>query len=142
MKSYSATTNIKASPETVWKILTDAPSYPSWDPGVDRIEGTIEPDAKLTAYTKLSPNRAFPVKVTEFVPGRGMKWVGGMPLGLFKGVRSFLLAPKEDGSTDFTIREEFSGPLLSLFSGSIPDMTRTFEDFVAGLKARAEGASR
>ena len=59
MKTFSATTNIKASPETIWGILTDAPNYPAWDPGVDRIEGTIAPDEQITAYTKLSPNRAF-----------------------------------------------------------------------------------
>lgn len=141
MKTYTATTNIRATPETIWKILTDAANYPLWEPGVERIEGTIESDAKIKAFTKLNPNRAFPVKVTEFVPGRAMKWVGGMPLSLFKGVRSFILTPKEDGSTDFTIREEFSGPLLPLFSGSIPDLNEAFEGFVAGLKAHAEGAA-
>src|SRR5215210_4112402 len=107
MKTFSATTNIKASPETIWSILTDAPNYPAWDPGVDRIEGRIAPGQQITAYTKLSPNRAFPAKVTEFVPGQRMTWTGGMPLGLFKGVRTFSLIPQGDGSIDFTLREEF-----------------------------------
>jgi len=141
MKTFSATTNIKASPETIWGILTDAPNYPAWDPGVDRIEGTIAPGEQITAYTKLSPNRAFPAKVTEFVAGQRMTWTGGMPLGLFKGVRTFTLIPKGDGSIDFTLREEFSGLLLPLFAGSIPDLTKTFEDFAVGLKVRAEAAS-
>jgi hypothetical protein len=141
MKTFSATTNIKASPETIWSILTDAPNYPAWDPGVDRIEGRIAPGEQITAYTKLSPNRAFPAKVTEFVPNQRMTWTGGMPLGLFKGVRTFTLIPKGDGSIDFTLREEFSGLLLPLFAGSIPDMTKTFEDFAAGLKAHAEAAA-
>jgi hypothetical protein len=140
MKTYGATTNIKASPETIWKILTDAPNYPSWEPWADRIEGTIAPGETVTAYSKLSPGRGFAAKVTEFEPGRKMAWTGGMPLGLFKGVRTFTLDPKGDGSTDFTLREEFSGPLLALFGGSIPDMTKAFEDFVAGLKARAEAS--
>jgi hypothetical protein len=140
MKTFSATTNIKASAETIWRILTDAPNYPAWDPGVDRIEGTIAPGEQITAYTKLSPNRAFPAKVTEFVPGQRMTWTGGMPLGLFKGVRTFTLVPKGDGSIDFTLREEFSGPLLPLFGRGIPDLTKTFEAFAAGLKARAERA--
>jgi hypothetical protein len=138
MKYFTATTNIKASPDAIWKILTDAPNYPAWDPGVLRIEGTIAPGQKVTAYTKANPNRAFPAKVTEFVPGQKMTWVGGMPLGLFKGVRTFTLKPKGDGSTDFTLREDYGGPLLPLFAGSIPDLTPTFENFVAGLKARAE----
>lgn len=69
MKVYSATTTIAASPETIWAILTDAVGYPQWDPSVDRIEGRIAPGEKIKAFTKLSPGRAFPVEVTEFVPG-------------------------------------------------------------------------
>lgn len=138
MKSFNAAINIRAPKETIWSILTDAPGYPSWDPGVIRIEGKIAPGEKITAYTKLSPNRAFPVKVTEFVPGQRMTWTGGMPLGLFKGVRTFTLTPGKDGSTNFELREEFSGLLLPLIGRTIPDMTQNFQDFVAGLKARAE----
>ena len=138
MKTTSASINIKAAPQTIWKIITDAPSYPAWEPSVIRIDGVIEAGGKVTAYTKMSPDRAFPVKVTEFDPGRKMVWSGGMPLGLFTGVRTFTLAPKSDGSVDFTIREDFSGPLLGMMSKSLPDMTQPFQDFVKGLKALAE----
>lgn len=138
MKYFSATGNIRASKETIWKLLTDAPNYPVWDPGVIRIEGAIAPGAKLIVYNKINPNRAFPARVTEFVPGQRMVWVGGMPLGLFKGVRSFSLVPRADGTIDFTLREEYGGPLLPLIGGSIPDLTKSFQDFVDGLKTRAE----
>jgi hypothetical protein len=140
MKTFSATTTIKAPPDTIWGILTDAPHYPEWDPGADHIDGTIAPGEKIVAYTKLNPKRAFPVKVTEFVPGERMTWMGGMPLGLFKGVRTFTLAPTGDGSTNFAVNEVFSGPLLPVFGGSLPDMNTVFAEFAAGLKARAERA--
>lgn len=140
MKEYSATIKIKASPETIWAILTNAPAYPEWDPGVDRIEGRIAPGEKITAYTKLSPGRAFPVKVTEFRPGQKMTWTGGMPLGLFKGERTFTLAPQNNGVVEFTVREIFSGPLLPLIGRSIPDLSSSFEQFAAGLKNQAEKA--
>lgn len=135
---YSATTTINASPETIWAILTDGPAYPEWDPNVDRIEGRIAPGEKITAYTRLSPGRAFPVKVSEFVPGQKMTWSGGMPLGLFKGERTFTLLPQDNGATKFILREVFSGPLLPLIGRSIPDLTSAFEQFAAGLKNRAE----
>lgn len=137
---FSASTTINATPETIWAILTDAPRYPEWDPVVDRIEGRIAPGEKIKAYTKLSPGRAFPAKVTEFTPGRKMIWSGGMPLGLFKGVRTFTLTPQGDGATRFDLQEVFSGPLLGLIGRSIPDMTDPFEQFAAGLKRRAEQA--
>ena len=141
MKEYAATGTINASPDAIWSILTDASSYPEWDPSADRIEGKIASGETVKAYTKLAPGRAFPAKVTVFEPGRRMAWVGGMPLGLFKGERTFTLTPKGDNTVEFTIREVFSGPLLPLFGGSIPDMTEPFKQFVAGLKARAEGTS-
>ncbi|NNJ08936.1 SRPBCC domain-containing protein [Chloroflexales bacterium ZM16-3] len=138
MKIYSATTTITASAERIWQILTDAQSYPRWDPWAIKIEGAIVANATITTYTKISPNRAFPVKVTEFLPERLMVWRGGMPFGLFTGVRRFVLAPQDNGAVEFTVSEVFSGPLLPLFASSLPDMTQPFADFAAGLKARAE----
>jgi len=140
MKEYRASTTINASPEKIWAILTDAAKYPEWDPSADRIEGRIALGETVTAYTKLSPGRAFPAKVTVFEPGRKMVWSGGMPLGLFKGVRTFTLAPQDNGVVDFTLSETFSGPLLSLIGGSIPDMSEAFQGFVMGLKQRAEAS--
>jgi hypothetical protein len=140
MKVYQANTTIAATPETIWAILTNATGYPEWDPGVERIEGQIAPGQKITAYTKLSPGRAFPVTVIEFEPGRKMTWASGLPLGLFKGERTFTLSPRDAGATEFRLREEFSGLLLGLIGRSIPDMTATFEQFAAGLKRRAERA--
>ncbi|MCB8925601.1 MAG: SRPBCC domain-containing protein [Ardenticatenaceae bacterium] len=140
MKEFSASTNIAASPETIWNLLTDANSYPEWDPGMIRLEGTIAPGEKVTAYTKLSPNQAFPVTVTHFVPNKTMTWTGGMPLGLFKGERTFTLEPQADGTTQFTTREQFSGLLLPIFGRTIPDLSESFQNFAAGLKKRAESS--
>ena len=140
MKEFKASTTIQASPATIWNILTDATSYPNWDPNAERIEGKIAAGEKITAYTKLSPGRAFPVTVTEFVPQKKMVWSGGMPLGLFKGERFFTLTPQANGHVDFTVREEFTGLLLPLIGRTLPDMDTAFAQFVAGLKEQAEKA--
>jgi hypothetical protein len=137
MESYEATSLIDARPETIWAVLTDAPGYADWDSGVVRVEGTIAPEEKIKVVSEANPKRAFPVKVTEFAPGERMTWSGGMPLGLFKGVRTFRLAP-EDGATRFTMREEYTGPMLPLIWRSMPDLGPSFEQFARGLKARAE----
>jgi hypothetical protein len=137
MKSYEASTTIAANPDAIWAILTDAPAYTEWDSGVRNVEGTIAPGEKIKVVSEANPGRSFPVKVTQFEPGRAMTWSGGMPLGLFKGVRTFALAP-ENGATRFTMREEYSGPLLPLIWRSMPDLQPSFDTFVTGLKARAE----
>ena len=95
---------------------------------------------KITVHVKVNPGRAFPAKVTEFQPGSAMTWSGGMPLGLFKGVRTFRLSPKGSGTVEFAMKEEFSGLLSPLIERSIPDLQPAFEEFAAGLKKRAEAA--
>jgi hypothetical protein len=138
MRSYESEAMIQANPEAIWAVLTDAGAYADWDSGVERIEGTIAPGETIKVHSEANPGRAFPVKVTEFSPGRRMVWSGGMPLGLFKGVRTFELSPGPDGATRFHMREEYTGPLLPLIWRSMPDLGPSFEQFVRGLKARAE----
>jgi hypothetical protein len=140
MKEYRASTTIQAAPETIWAILTDVAAYPEWEPNTVRIEGRIGQGEKLVAFSRLSPGQAFPVTVTELVPGQKMIGTGGMPRGLFKGERSFTLASRGDGATEFTLREVFSGLLLGLIGRSLPDLNTAFAQFAAGLKRRAEGA--
>jgi len=140
MKQFQAAATINASPEAVWSILIDASAYPSFDPYCDKIEGEIALGEKIKAFSKLSPGRAFPVKVTEFEPGKRMVWAGGMPLGLFKGERTFSLNPSENGTVHFDMREVFSGPMLALIGKSLPDMTEPFQKFAEGLKAKAEAS--
>lgn len=138
MNVWSSTTTIAAAPETIWVILTDGSRYPEWDPYAIRIEGQIAQGAKIVIYTKVAPGRAFPVTVTEFVPGKKMVWASGMPFGLFTGERSFTLTPQANGQIEFTLREEFRGLLLGVIAPSLPDMSEPFQQFTAGLKARAE----
>jgi hypothetical protein len=48
------------------------------------------------------------------------------------------LTPKGDGSTDFTMSEVFSGAMLPLIAGSLPDFAPEFEKYAADLKRAAE----
>ena len=138
MESYEVTKTINAKPETIWAILTNAAGYTGWDSGVERAEGSIALGSKIKVYSKMSPGRAFPVKVTELAPSSKMTWSGGMPLGLFTGVRTFTLTSESDAVTRFDMREEFTGPLLALIWKSMPDLTASFEQFAKGLKDEAE----
>lgn len=138
MKPFQATATINASPEAIWAILTDAAGYTAWDSGVVRVEGRIAPGETIKVFSAVNPKRAFPVRVSEFKPDERMVWTGGMPLGLFRGVRSFTLTPQGRGATRFVMREVYSGPLLPLIGRTIPDLGPSFEQFAQGLKRRAE----
>jgi len=138
MKTFSASIAIRARPETVWSILTDAEAYTSWNTTVDRVEGKIRPGETVKLYVKLNPGRAFPVKVKEFAPPYRMVWSGGMPFGLFKGERTFRLKPLSDTEVEFSMTEIFSGLMSPLIEKQIPDMQPAFEEFALRLKERAE----
>lgn len=144
MKSYEANAVIDAAPDQIWAVLTDVSAYPRWDSGVEKVEGVegaVSPGAKIKVYSEANPGRAFAVKVSELVPGERMVWSGGMPLGLFRGVRTYALSPEAGGATRFTMREEYTGPMLPLIWPSIPDLQPSFDKFAAGLKKRAEAAA-
>jgi hypothetical protein len=138
MKSFSAATSIRATPERLWSILTDAPHYPAWNPTVDKVDGRIALGERIAVHVKLSPGRAFPVTVSAFDPPRRMVWRGGVPLGLFVGERVFDLTPRADGIVAFSMREQFTGLLAPLIGRTLPNMQPAFDEFVAALKREAE----
>lgn len=140
MKYFEASSSIKASPQKVWQVLTDGEKFPTWDSGIERFEGKIAPGATVKLYVKVNPGRAFPLKVTELTANRRMVFSGGMPLGLFKGVRTYTLEPDAAGGTSFHMREEYTGPLLGMIWKSIPDLGASFQQFAAGLKKQAEAS--
>ena len=135
---YRAAATIHASPEKVWALLTNAADYPNWNPTVVRVEGDIALGQTIKVIATLTPDRTLPVKVTELVPNQRMVWQGGMPLGLFRVVRTFTLEPAAQG-TQFSMREVFSGLLLRSIKRTMPNLQPSFDEFARSLKLRAEG---
>jgi uncharacterized protein YndB with AHSA1/START domain len=140
MLSYESTSHAAVAPQAVWAVLIDAAAWPSWDSGVDGVDGVIAPGAKITIRSKAAPGRAFPVKVTTFDAPRSLVFTGGMPLGLFRGVRTYTLTPQA-GGTLFHMREEYTGPMLGMISKSMPDLQPSFDQFAAGIAKRAESGA-
>lgn len=138
MRYYEATSTIAASPEAVWAVLSDGASWPSWDSGVDAVEGKIARGETIKIRSQAAPGRAFPVKITAFEPPGQLRFSGGMPLGLFRGVRTYDVTPGPDGGARFHMREEYTGPLLPLIWRSMPDLGPSFDQFARGLKVRVE----
>jgi len=141
VKSFATSALIHSSPEAIRAILTDARRWPEWNSTVERVDGEIALGEKITVHTKISPGRAFPLSVSEFVKARRMVWSGGMPLGLFQGKRVFTLSQQPDGTVEFVMREEFTALLAPLITRSIPNLQPSFDAAAAALKLRAEHAN-
>lgn len=138
MKHYAATTTINAPQAEVWKVLSDGAGYTSWPSSVIGFEGTIADGNTIKLTSEVNPKRGFKLKVSDVDAPNKFVFSSGMPLGLFKGERTYTLTPKGD-ATEFSMREEYSGPMAGMIVKSIPDLQPSFEKFAAGLKAKAEG---
>jgi hypothetical protein len=131
---------IHATPAQIWKLLTDAPGFARWNSTVTSIEGEIAEGHALAIRVPAAKDRVFRPKVSKVQAERSMIWSDGMA-PMFKGVRTFELTPNADGSTDFSMREEFSGIMLPMIKGSLPDFGPIFETYAEDLKRAAEKPS-
>jgi hypothetical protein len=131
--------NVRAYPEIIWRLLTDAEGFPRWNSTVSGVEGQIREGERLRLHVP-GTDRVFTPKVSGVVPNERMTWTGGFA-PIFKGVRTFVLTPRNDGSTDFVMEERFSGLILPLVKGSMPDFGPVFERYASDLKREAEQAA-
>jgi hypothetical protein len=138
MRYYEASAVITADAEAVWEVLSNGPGWATWDSGVDAVEGRIGLGETVKIRSQAAPGRVFPVTVTVFEPLARLQFSGGLPLGLFRGVRTYELSSAEGGGTAFRVREEYTGPLLGLIWRSMPDLGPSFDRFARGLKLRVE----
>jgi len=134
---YSVAATIAASPEVVWALLTDAPSYSKWNSTIVKLDGAIAKGSRISLVVKIAPQQTFGLNVSEFEPPRHMVWEDGGKA--FMGVRTFTLTPAPGGGgTTFAMQETLSGAMLGMIEGSLPDFSKDFEAFTADLKKAAE----
>ena len=128
--------NIRAAAENIWSLLTDAKDFPRWNSTVSSVEGQIREGEQLRLHVP-GTDSTFTPRVSGVVPNERMTWTGGFS-PVFKGVRTFELRLCDDGSTDFAMEERFSGLMLPLVRGSLPDFGSVFERYANDLKHEAE----
>ncbi len=140
MEFFEAHSTIAATPDAVWAVLTDGAAWPTWNSGVTSVVGTIALGNKITIKAEVGGDRAFPVKVITADAPHSLVFSGGMPLGLFRGVRTYTLTATK-GGTLFHMREEYTGAMLGPIFKSIPDLAPSFQQFADGLKSRVESGA-
>jgi hypothetical protein len=120
---------------TLWALLTDAAGYPAWNSTVTAIDGRIREGERIRIHVP-GTERTFTPKVSGIIPERHMVWTGGV-IPLFLGVRTFTLTPQSDRTTAFIMEERFSGLMLPLVRGAMPDMRLVFARFATDLDQAA-----
>lgn len=133
---------IDASPERVWEILTDLPSYHRWNPFIIESEGEVAVGRRLTNRLQPPGGKAQTFKPTVTVADRTrtFEWLGrlGLP-GVFDGRHRFDLEATTGGGTRLRHQEFFNGVLVRFLRSRLDTDTREgFELMNQALKERAE----
>ena len=138
-RECSVTAEIAAGPDRIWQLLTDADDMVRWNSTLTSMAGTIGPGGKVKMEVPEAPGTVFEIEVTSFTPPREMVWTQGNPI-MFRGVRTYRLTPQSAGTTKFEMIEVFSGLVLPMAAGRLPDFKPIFERYAADLKSEAESA--
>jgi hypothetical protein len=137
---------IEASPDRVWKTLTDFAAYPDWNPFIVQAAGQPVPGTRLELQMQLSGRRpmTFRPKVLEATPAHRLRWLGHLLVpGLFDGEHTFTIEPSGPGRVRLTQQEEFRGLLTPLILAFIAKPTQEgFQQMNQALKARVEHVTR
>ena len=106
--------DIAASPEAVWRVLTDFPTYPKWNPIIREITGSAreKTTVKLRMHLPRGGVRKLKVVVTRAIPAAELRWRGKRLIqGIFDGERTFIIVPHGLKGVRLIQREHFSGLL-------------------------------
>lgn len=130
---------IHATPEKIWKILTDFENYVQWNSFITSIKGEVEEGNKIVVRIKPPNGKGMTFKPTILTKtdNKELSWRGKLLFkGLFDGTHIFELINNGDGTTTFIQSEKFSGIFVCLFN---PQKTRNgFNEMNKKLKEIAE----
>lgn len=141
-KNIHTEIQIHAEPEKVWEILTDFDRFPSWNPFIPLLTGTVEVGNTITVRIEPPGGKGmtFRPKIVAFQKAEKLSWLGHFLFkGLFDGAHSFQLIDNGNGTTTFIQSEHFSGLLVRLLQKQLEINTKQgFEAMNTALKERAE----
>jgi hypothetical protein len=135
---------IAAPVADVYRVLTDFPRYPEWNPFITSISGRLEAGADLNVELSLpeGSDHRFKPKLLRIEPERELRWRGRLvsPL-LFEGEHFFQLHALSVSVTRFVHGEDFSGVLLRFMNPTLTLTARGFVYMNEALKKRVENSA-
>jgi hypothetical protein len=141
MRRFTISTDIAATPERVWQVMSDVERWAEWTPSVSRIRllggGPLVPGTRVIISQPKFPPALW--KLTELQPGREFAWVSTAPGMRVVGRHS--VEPTPAGSRA-TLSLELQGALGGWFGRMTRAITERYIRYEAhGLKRRSEDAS-
>ena len=141
----STSIEIDASPDEVWRTLTNFEQYPEWNPFMTRVVGKAESAEKIKVTIALPFKQSldFNLLIDSVTPTKEMVWLGTtLEPKVLDGEHYFRIEKIEGGKTRFSQGEKFSGILLYVSWPLLKvSVTNNFNKMNEALKARVEGIS-
>ena len=114
---------VAASPETIWSLLVDTKSWPSFYPGVKDVR-LLDGHSSLNLGSRFETNLAgqdVAASVPEFEPMTRIAWYGGPPTSEeSKAYHAWIITPTSGGCHLWT-EETMRGPLWIELAKKAPD---------------------
>ncbi len=142
MRDFSISVEIKATPQRVWEVLSDAERWPEWTPSVTSVELLDKPLAvggRATIRQPELPPAKF--KITAFDSGKSFTWATGIPGIVF--VRAHHSVEPAPQGARATLRLRFDGLLGGFLGKKMKELNNRYLAMeAAGLKRFAEEGPR
>src|ERR1051325_6372681 len=130
MRRIATAVDIDAPAAAIWRVLTDFPAYPEWNPFIRRIPGGAKVGARVEVTVHPVNRKPMTFKPTVRVvdTDRELRWLGRVLLpGIFDGGHAFLIEPQSNRCR-LRHEETFSGLLVPAFGAMLGDTARSFTE--------------
>lgn len=127
---------IKASPEVIWKIMTDINKWPDWNPDVKQASMEGEIAEGMAFQWKAGPGKIIST-VRSVEEGHLIAWTG-RTLGIIHAIHVWKLEPR-NGNTIVRTEESWEGIVTRIFRGKMKKMLeKAIQSGLHSLKNEAE----
>lgn len=132
---------INATPEQVWSVLTDTPSYKTWAAFLVDIQGEIKDGEKITAVFQTNPKKEKLTTIEHTISvdeGKEFFWAEKGPGGI-RDNHHFRVERAQDGKTRFVQSDEIMNGITWLMGGNLSKMYEEgYKAFNRALKNEVE----
>ncbi len=138
---------LKATPDQIWKVLTDFPKYQEWNPLIISASGKGDLGEKMQIKVRLPDAQGKPrpdsIKfenvIVEYDPKKLLAWKGRfLWRGLFEGYHTLKINRISNEETEVLNEERFSGAFIPLLTSSLKQIELGFYQMNEALKTRCE----
>jgi hypothetical protein len=142
MPTIKTAVDVATSAEIVWRVLTNFPQYPHWNPFLVAVYGSAVPGQRLIINARYPDGHVskFTARVMKAIPATELRWRRRRLLeGVFDREQAFFIIPNGIKGVRFIQREHFSGLLAALIMPFISGKTsKAFNLMNLALKRTAE----